>query len=62
METLKEVFANIDFHLNAQNKRLSIMFGESSITLWIGEDGRVHLDTNLVLDGATVKSLKPASN
>lgn len=54
---LKKVFANIDFHLNMQDKVLTIFYGENSIALKIGENNKVHLDTNLVLDGPRPKQI-----
>ncbi len=58
MELLKSIFNNIDFHLNAQARTLTIIYGENHITLHLTEDGKVHFDTNLVLDGPTAKASK----
>ena len=57
MELLKSIFNNIDFHLNAQTKTLAITYGENHIFLRLSEDGKVHFDTNLVLDGSSAKAI-----
>ena len=56
MEFLKSIFTNIDFHLNAQTKTLTITYGENHISLRLTEDGKVRFDTNLVLDGPSAKA------
>lgn len=55
---LKKLFTNIDFHLNMQDRVLTIIYGENSIALKLGEDNKVHLDTNLVLDGPRPKQIE----
>ena len=58
MEFLKSIFTNIDFHLNAQTKTLTITYGENHISLRLTEDGKVRFDTNLVLDGPSAKAIE----
>ena len=58
MEFLKSIFTNIDFHLNAQTKTLTITYGENHISLRLTEDGKVRFDTNLVLDGPSAKDIE----
>ena len=53
MEAIKQVFRNIDFHLNAKNRSLTIIYGDSYITLQLTEDGRMNLQTNLFLERPT---------
>ncbi len=56
MEVIKSIISNIDLHINAAEKSLIIIYGENHITLRLGEDGRIHFDTTLVLDGSTRNS------
>lgn len=58
MEFMKRIFTNIDFHLNAQTKALTIAYGENHISLRLTEDGKVRFDTNLVLDGPSTKAIE----
>lgn len=58
MEFLKNIFTNIDFHLNAQTNTLTITYGDNHISLHIAEDGKVRFDTNLVLDGPATKAIE----
>lgn len=51
MDTLKKVFSEIDFHLNAVEKSLSISYGDNQIVFRISEDGRLRFETNLSLEG-----------
>lgn len=53
MEILKEIFANIDFHLNAQMRTLDISYGRNQIRLSLTQDNVVHLSTNLILASPT---------
>ena len=58
MEFLKSIFTNIDFHLNALTKTLTMAYGENHISLRLTEDGKVRFDTNLVLDGPSTKAIE----
>ena len=58
MELLKSIFTNIDFHLNAKTKTLTITYGDNHISLRLDEAGKVRLDTNLVLDGPSCKAIE----
>lgn len=51
MNTLKKIFSQVDFHLNAAEKSLTVKYGENVVVIRIGEDGRLKLETNLSLDG-----------
>lgn len=55
MDLLKQIFADIDFHLNARDRILTIKYGESLITIRLTEEGKVKLDMSLALE-APVKS------
>ena len=55
---LVKVFTNIDFHLNMQDKILTIIYGENCIALRLGDDKKIHLDTNLVLDGPSPRRIE----
>lgn len=57
MEMLKKILTDIDFHLNAKSKILTIIYGESQITLSLENDNKVRLDSNLVLASPSGKSL-----
>ncbi|MDE6993461.1 MAG: hypothetical protein K2P41_03410 [Lachnospiraceae bacterium] len=56
MELLKNIFTNIDFHLNTQAKTLAITYGENHISLCLTEDGKVRFNTSLVLAESSAKS------
>ena len=58
MEALKKIFYNLDFHLNTQQRTLSICYGKSSISLCLNDEGKMRLDTNLVLEGSSTKNLE----
>lgn len=58
MEILKDIFTNIDFHLNTQTRTLDISYGKNQICLSLTQDNNVHLSTNLIL--ATPTEYKPA--
>ena len=53
MEILKEIFADIDFHLNTQMRTLDISYGRNQIHLSLTQDNAVHLSTNLILASPT---------
>lgn len=53
MEILKEIFTNIDFHLNTQMRTLDISYGKNQIRLSLTQDNTVHLSTNLILASPT---------
>jgi hypothetical protein len=57
MELLKKIFTNIDFHLNAKARTFTIIYGENQLILKLTEDGKVRLDTNLVLEGSSGKNI-----
>ncbi|MCX4273941.1 MAG: hypothetical protein OSJ71_17095 [Acetatifactor sp.] len=57
MEILKDIFTNIDFHLNTQTRTLDISYGKNQIRLSLAKDNTVHLSTNLIL--ATPTDCKP---
>lgn len=57
MKLLKRIFTNIDIHLNAKAKTLTIIYGENKLLLKLTEDGKVRLDTNLVLEGPSEKNI-----
>ena len=51
MKLIKNIFNNIDFHLNAQTKSLIIKYAENQISLKLDEAGKIHFDTVLIIDG-----------
>ena len=61
MELLKTIFKNIDFHLNAQTKTLTIIYAENRISLRLGDDGKIHFDTVLILDGPRQQAIDTPS-
>ena len=61
MELIKTIFKNIDFHLNAQTKTLTIIYVENRISLQLGDDGKIHFDTVLILDGPRQQAIDTPS-
>ena len=57
MELIKTIFKNIDFHLNVQTKTLTIIYAENRISLQLGDDGKIHFDTVLTLDGSRQQAI-----
>ena len=51
MKLIKNIFNNIDFHLNAQTKSLIIKYAENQISLKLDEAGKIHFDAVLIIDG-----------
>ena len=58
MDLLKQIFAGIDFHLNAKDRILTILYGDNQITLRLTEEGKVKLNTNLLLEAPAKKSIE----
>lgn len=58
MELLKQIFTNIDFHLDAKKRLLTILYGSNRIVLRLTEEGNVKLETDLLLDGS-VRNVLP---
>lgn len=56
MEKLKKIFTDIYLHLNAKSRTLTIIHGESQITLSLDNDNKVRLNSNLVLENPNGKS------
>ncbi len=50
MDVLKEVFSKLNFHLNAPNKELKIIYGVSTLTIRVTPDGKVNVSTDLFLE------------
>ncbi len=52
MEILKEVFSNLDFHLDSPKKELRITYGSSTLCIRLTHEGKVNISTNLFLDSS----------
>ena len=62
MEFIKKIMKDIEFHLNAKERSLSITYGENEISLHITEDGIVKYSSNLVLSGPREESPAKAAD
>lgn len=58
MKILKQVFESIEFHLNAKERTFTILYGESQITISLTEEGKLKLDTSLLLEAPAKKNDK----
>ena len=45
---------NIEIHHNGANRSLTIVYGENHITVRITDQGRLRLDSNLLLEGPPI--------
>lgn len=57
MRLLGAIFTNVDFHLNAIEKTLTVTYGDNCIAFYLNSSGKLFLNASLVLGESRQKIL-----